>query len=235
MIFRFILLTCFASFHFFSMGQDLNYREIFGEKYVEAELFIAQNKNVFKKYFPDSGEFQIAASIVFPEIIRFNELQNRIETEAIKTLYVQYGGQYANFSVGPFQMKPTFAEQLEKEYFLLNLKTNAGYTSFDTASTNGARIKRVERLSTLDGQLMYLSLFHEVSEERFHGLKFYTPVDRLRFLAAAYNSGFHNTVETIAKRAKERHFHTDLIFSTKSTKYCYSDISTHYFGELKIR
>jgi hypothetical protein len=235
MLFRILLLTCSISFHLSSIGQDLNYREIFGEKYDEAKLFIAQNQTAFKKYFPDSGEFQIATSIVFPEIIRFNELQNRIETEALKTLYVQYGEQYANFSVGSFQMKPTFAEQLEKEYFRLNRKTNVGYTSFDTTSTNGARIKRVERLSTLEGQLLYLSLFYEVSEERFHGLKFDKLVDRLRFLAAAYNSGFQNPLETIKKRIKEKHFHTDLIFSPKSPKYCYSDISENYFRELNSR
>jgi len=55
-------------------------------------------------------------SIVFPELIRFNAIQDKIETFALQSLYVKYGKDYANFSVGPFQVKPSFAESLEKDF-----------------------------------------------------------------------------------------------------------------------
>jgi hypothetical protein len=233
MMIRFFFLSLLLSIQISLAGQNQNYREIFGKRYEQAEEFIAQNRNLFEKYFPDSSEFKLAASIVFPEIIRFNELYDKIEVEALKTLYVQYGEQYANFSIGPFQMKPTFAEQLEKDYCLQLLKPDLKITfAFDTTSTKEARLKRVERLSTINGQLMYLSLFCEISEDRFHELKFDSSEERLRFLAAAYNSGFHNPIETILKREKEKHFHTEVVFRSKSTKYCYADISFFYFREL---
>jgi hypothetical protein len=156
--------------------------------------------------------------------------------EALKTLYVQYGDHYANFSIGPFQMKPTFAEQLEKEYCKMMLENDLDAVClFDTNPSWKARIKRVERLSALEGQLMYLSLFCEISENRFRNLKFDTPTDRVKFLASAYNSGYHNPVENISLKKKEKHFHTKVIYNPKTEKYCYSDISAFYFSELKIR
>lgn len=233
MMFRFFLLSLLISVQFSLNGQNQNYREIFGKKYVQAGDFIAQKRNTFQKYFPDSALLHLASAIVFPEIIRYNELYDKIEVEALKTLYVQYGDQYANFSIGHFQMKPTFAEQLEKEHCLTKQKPDLNFSvSFDTTSTKEARLKRVERLSNFDGQMMYLSLFFEITEDRFRELIFDSPSNRVRFLAAAYNSGFHNRIETIFKKAKEKHFHTDVMYSSKSRKYCYSDISAFYFEEL---
>jgi hypothetical protein len=234
MFFRLLLLSAFTSIYVYSAGQYQNYSEIFGEKYVKAEDFIVENRITFTKYFPDTSEFQLVSSVVFPEIIRFNVLSNKIEVGALKTLYVQYGDQYANFSIGPFQMKPTFAEQLEKDYYKLNIKFDGNISEFfDTTSTSKARKIRVERLSTLEGQIMYLSLFCKIAKNRFQKLKFKTPVDCVRFLAAAYNSGFNNSIETIESREKEKHFHTDLIYSSKSQRYSYSDISAFYYVQLK--
>lgn len=234
MYLRYFLISIFISIHLYATGQNQNYHKIFGKKYIQAEDFIIQNQNIFEKYFPDSSEFQLAASIVFPEIIRFNELRDKIEAEALKTLYVQYGEQYANFSIGPFQMKPTFAEQLEKDYCRLPMKLKLNVSVlFDTASTKEARLKRVERLSTMDGQLMYLSLFCAISKNMFHELKFDSLSERVRFLATAYNSGFHNPIEIILHREKEKHFHTEVMCRSKSQKYSYSDISAFYFGILK--
>jgi len=234
MMIRFILLSLFISVNLSLTGQNQNYRELFGKKFEQAEDFIAQNHKIFENYFPDSSELELATSIVFPEIIRFNELYDKIEVEALKTLYVQYGDQYANFSIGPFQMKPTFAERLEKDYLRSQVKPELNVSgSFDTISTKEARTKRVERLSTINGQLMYLFLFCAISEDSFHELKFDSSEERVRFLAAAYNSGFHNPIETIMQREKEKHFHKEVTHRSKSTKYCYSDISVFYFSELK--
>jgi hypothetical protein len=231
---KFLLLSLLISIQLSLTGQNQNYREIFGKRYNQAKDFIIQNRNLFEKYFPDSSDFQLVASIVFPEIIRFNELYDKIEVEALKTLYVQYGDQYANFSIGAFQMKPTFAEQLEKDFYKLKVKRELNITVlFDTTSTKEARMKRVERLSTQEWQIIYLSIFQMISEQRFQTLKFDSIYEQVKFLAAAYNSGFHNPIETILKREKEKHFHTEVMFRSKSTKYCYSDISAFYFSELK--
>ena len=55
-------------------------------------------------------------AIVFPELIRYSKLQDVIESNDLKVLYVQFGDTYSNFSIGRFQMKPSFCEQLEKDY-----------------------------------------------------------------------------------------------------------------------
>jgi hypothetical protein len=53
-------------------------------------------------------------SIVFPEIIRYNAFKDFLETKTLEWLYVEYGKDKADFSIGLFQMKPSFVEKLEK-------------------------------------------------------------------------------------------------------------------------
>jgi hypothetical protein len=36
-------------------------------------------------------------SIVFPEVRRYNNLKDGIQTESLRALYVQFGKEYANF------------------------------------------------------------------------------------------------------------------------------------------
>ena len=52
-------------------------------------------------------------AIVFPELMLYNSVKDDIESESLRVLYVQFGKAYADFSVGPFQMKPSFAEEVE--------------------------------------------------------------------------------------------------------------------------
>ncbi len=60
-----------------------------------------------------------AISIVLPELIRWNALQDIMETTALELLYVEKGKDGADFSIGYFQMKPSFIENLEN-YVLTN-------------------------------------------------------------------------------------------------------------------
>ena len=55
-----------------------------------------------------------ALSIVFPEVIRFNSFSDFIETKTLEWVYVDYGAEKADFSIGLFQMKPSFIEKLEE-------------------------------------------------------------------------------------------------------------------------
>ncbi|MBN2730416.1 MAG: hypothetical protein JXR53_14415 [Bacteroidales bacterium] len=42
-------------------------------------------------------------SIVFSELIRYDTIQDYFEVSALKTLYIQYGKDYADFSIGNFK------------------------------------------------------------------------------------------------------------------------------------
>ena len=75
----------------------------------------------------------MALAVVFPEIVRYSDLEDLIQIRALKVLYVQYGRKYADFSVGHFQMKPSFIEQLEADWNRLasaEEKSAAGIPAF---------------------------------------------------------------------------------------------------------
>lgn len=95
----------------------IDYRGIFGEKYTEAENYLI-NQHWISDSLKANGLFpDLAKAIVFPEVIRYSVIRNKLELHGLFTLYVQYGERYSDFSVGYFQMKPSFARQLELDVF----------------------------------------------------------------------------------------------------------------------
>ena len=58
---------------------------------------------------------KLLSSIVFPELIRYSHLKDKVEISALYSLYVLFGKEFSNYSVGMFQMKPSFIEKLETE------------------------------------------------------------------------------------------------------------------------
>ena len=57
----------------------------------------------------------IAESVVWPEMERYTRLQDLAETAAVYGTYITTGGG-PDYSIGLFQMKPSFIENLEKQY-----------------------------------------------------------------------------------------------------------------------
>ena len=55
-------------------------------------------------------------SIVAPEITQYSFIRNTLESYTLNVLYVQYGRAYADYSIGFFQMKPSFIEEHGKTY-----------------------------------------------------------------------------------------------------------------------
>jgi len=212
-------------------GED--YRVIFGERYAEAEDYLAERPWIAEAIRLPPEEMRIALSVVFPEIIRFSFLQDKIQLRALKVLYVQYGRKYANFSVGHFQMKPSFIEQIEADWNRLSSaeeKAALGIASFDPGDTSEARKNRVLRLDETRWQVDYLRLFMAIMRKRYGNVTFSSVEDRLRFYATAYNAGYSGGAERLRRRMEESHFHLEL-FSPKRT-YNYADVAVFYFRRL---
>ena len=67
--------------------------------------------------FPEFGiRTELAVAVVFPELVRYSALMDFMETTAVKALYQQKGVKGADFSIGRFQMKPSFVEDLERQW-----------------------------------------------------------------------------------------------------------------------
>jgi hypothetical protein len=139
-------------------------------------------------------------AVVAPEIANYNLLKDQVEYRMLEVFYVEKGKDYANYSVGPFQMKPIFVEQLEQE---LNQRSELKDLSaaFQYHSTDLFEIRkmRVRRLKTVYWQLRYLMLYHQIIRLRFPDLQEKSTEEQLQFLAAAYNRGYTHSKETILK------------------------------------
>ncbi len=98
-----------------------------GEKYNRAVRYFLSANWLVDSLRKSEVDPNFARAIVFPETVRYSFLQNQAEIAGLMVLYVKYGSAYADFSVGRFQMKPSFAEQIEHDARELKI---AGYDEF---------------------------------------------------------------------------------------------------------
>lgn len=166
-------------------------------------------------------------AIVFPEIIRWNAFQDIIELTADKTLYVQGGRTVADFSVGHFQMKPSFIEDLEG---YVGKHESLQYCSFiiiKEKSEKEARKKRIKRLEQFEWQLMYAYAYWLAAQHKFQSETFRNDYERIRFFAAAYNFGFMKPVDQI--RSWQRKLAFPYGGHYKGVQSAYAEISIEFF------
>ena len=207
---------------------SINYQKVFGSDWLQAEQFVREHGAEWKPIFEEFDvDADIATAIVFPELIRYSRWQDAIETAAVNGLYVTGGQEKANFSIGRFQMKPSFAEEIDEEWNKSRLSREFNFL-FDTRDAADARRNRLKRLGTLEGQCRYLAIFIRLMYLRHPRLQTLPKEHQIRFLATAYNRDHTVSWEQNLKMQKQRHFHTDMI-KTRSTKtYRYCDISVAY-------
>jgi hypothetical protein len=207
-----------------------DYAGIFGRDYTAALEFAAGHAEadaVFRSWeIPPA----FAWAIVFPELIRYSALADVLETGNLKVLYVQFGKGYGDFSVGHFQMKPSFAETLEGDFLRLadaRDRARIAEAPFDRAGTVDARRARARRLTDVAGQALYLAMFVRVLDKLYAGQIWMNLEDKLRFYATAYNAGYRLGASRIRRESAVPRFHTGL-FAGK-TVYAYSDIAADFF------
>lgn len=207
-----------------------DYPAIFGERYASAERFLRDHAWIVAALdLPPAGA-RIALSVVFPELIRFSALEDDIQVRGLKVLYVQYGRSYANFSVGRFQMKPSFAETLEADaarLFGRRERAALHLPAFERGDTPALRERRVRRLDDLAWQVRYLRLFMLVMGKRYPAAARSRSEDTLRFYATAYNTGYAAGEAAIRRRFGRRLFHVAR-FAPAET-YDYADVALSCF------
>jgi hypothetical protein len=205
------------------------YEAAYGTECAKASAFYAEHRAAFERHAATAGlDAAFLFGIVAPELTQYHHLSDRLECYSLKVLYVQGGRSYADFSVGFFQMKPSFVEQMEDSLRLRTaLHERFGACLLAAPGSRAARVERIRRLSQLEWQLHYLSLFCALVEARFGDRPFASGEERLRFHAAAYNAGFHRSFEAITAIAGQSLFPH---FST--VKYRYADISVWFYSSV---
>jgi hypothetical protein len=208
-----------------------DFGKTFGSKATKAALRLAaleQNFTLCSNLCKENNIF--IKSIVFPEVMRFDALKDDIETESLRTLYVQLGEEYANFSIGLFQMKPSFAVQVETKakQLLPNNICNELQLYYNDSTEEAIRAARVDRLQDTDWQLVYLTAFVCICNKIYEHKIFNSNTDRLQWYATVYNAGFDKTGAYIIKKIKQDNFY--LAQQMPGKKFKYAAIATWYYA-----
>jgi hypothetical protein len=221
----YILLTLFCIlFAHPSRSQSLNYAEIFGEDWKKAETFEKENRQWIKPLIEKNNiSYPLAISVVFPELVRYSALRDKMEISLLKTLYVNLGEDYADFSIGVFQMKPSFAETIRDEStaYLGRRSAIRFKTISEYEDIKDFRKSIIKDLEDPESQVIYLISFIRICEKKFN-LNRLDEIKLLKFLSTAYNFGIDKTGIQIAKMTDRKFFSTKLI---SSEKYSYADVS----------
>ncbi len=208
-----------------------DFAKLFPDNFTEAQGYMIENKHVIQfvcgKF--STEPFEVCA-IVFPERLRYSALRNSAEMLSLEVLYVEYGADI-DFSVGPFQMKPSFAERIE-DYILQDSLLTYKYRILLPKSDDSyaERSKRIERLNELSAQVVYVCAMIDILKKR-HNLKLISELERIRFLATAYNFNFLATEAEIINAEQFAFFPYGSKF--KGKQYKYADVAEYYFRILQ--
>lgn len=211
-----------------SFTPQTDYGKVFGSDWLKAEAFVSGNEAWMKRlcdrydvYYPT------AIAVVFPEIVRYSAIRDKIEITLLKALYINLGEDYADFSIGQFQMKPSFAEALHKKAPMLKGRLRK---LFQEKSKNDDikkyRAAIVRDLENPESQFLYLIAFLKICEN-VYPLGDIDEDARLRFLSTAYNYSFQKSFDEVNKMTGKKFFYTKLV---RGDSYSYADISVYWYA-----
>jgi len=211
-------------------AQELNYEDVFGEDWRKAEVFLRENRCWMEPVLESHNmPYRVAIAVIFPELVRYSALRDRMEVTLLKTLYVNLGDEYANFSIGHFQIKPSFASTVRKEArCALGRKSDIHFqqaSEFNDISNYRKSI--IVDLEDPKTQFNYIIAFIRICEKKYKTGRM-SENERVKFLATAYNYGIDKSAEQIRNMIPGRYFSTKIF---KSTTYSYSDISIYWYRQ----
>ena len=226
-----VLFIAFAFFCFAKQQYtNADFGKTFGNKATAAEnkmIRMQQSFTLCAKLVNTSPLF--LQSIVFPEVMRYNILKDGIETESLRTLYTELGEDYADFSIGIFQMKPSFAEAVES--FSASLLSDSIQSelqlNYSSKNKKAIRAERVERLQDNDYQLIYLTAFVLICNKIYTQKVFKTEAEKLAWYCTVYNAGFNKTDKYIEEKIKQDNFY--LSRNMPGKKFRYAAVAGWYY------
>ncbi len=226
------LLVIISSLFLFAKKEYLrtDFGASFGHKAVKATTRLSQMQSLFETCAPIcNAQPAFMQAIVFPEVMRYNTLKDGIEAESLRTLYVQFGKEYANFSIGLFQMKPSFAEEVEQKTAGLLSQHIQQELQLQYFSSNeeDIRMERVQRMQDKNWQLIYLTAFIAICNEVYKTKIFHSTLHKLQWYATVYNAGFNRTDQYISQKVNQENFYLQQDMPGK--KFRYAAIAAWYY------
>lgn len=172
-------------------------------------------------------------SIAAPEYIRYRELSNLMEVQALRLMYAELGSEQVDFSVGYFQMKPSFIEMLEVE--VRNdevLQTEfADLIGFYSVDASGIRQERIDRILDIKYCILYLKAFEALVRKKYAmELEGMTIPQSLHFMATAYNLGLDQSGSVIKKYQSKQNFPHGPHYT--GDQHAFGDLSVRIYSQL---
>jgi len=226
------MLLMLAGLQLSGQDQPPDYAVIFGNDWQKALLFLEEKNSWIR---PALAKFDIpydeAVAVVFPELVRYSALRDKMETTMLKTLYRNLGDDYANFSIGVFQVKPSFAEEIQERVFSGTDKELKALFRKRSSFPN-KRLYRASIISDLENpetELNYIIAFYLLCERRF-GNEWPDTGSKIMFLATAYNTGNLRNKREIEAMTGKKFFSTKLF---KGETYPYADVALFWYNHYK--
>ena len=210
--------------------QDLDYQEIFGDDWGKALTFERENRVWLEPILTRNHiSYPEAIAVIFPELVRYSALRDKMEITLLKALYVNLGEEYANFSIGQFQMKPSFAEIIREQATNV-LPRRSGIVFKSKEEFENIREFRKSIITDLEDpktQFTYLVAFIKICEKTYK-INRMDEASRLKFIATAYNYGINRNSEQIDSMIDKKFFNTKLF---KTENYCYAEVSLYWYNQ----
>jgi ribosomal protein S4 len=202
------------------------------QEYQTALGFVQLNKkNLVNKITEYGADYEVCAPIIFPELLRYSIIWDQIETSTLKIFYVTFGEDYADFSIGRFQMKPSFIRHLEEHAYLIEQDDlRSKLLIADKKEDKAKRIERIARLEDVRWQTFYLAMFYRIVNAKYSETLSRMPFsEKIRFFATAYNYGFHFGSDYLIKRINQKLFPDGK--NTIKPQYCYGDLALFFYND----
>ena len=192
------------------------------------EMF-GEYKQVFRNTFAGATEDDIAVafSIVAPEVSCYDAVMDFVEVGTMKYKYVRNGE--CDYSIGYFQMKPSFVVSLEKEVFrnaALKRKYGSWLAYSQGSDAKQVRRERLTRLCKTEWQIKYLAIFVDIVKTRTASWNLRSNEERVRYWATMYNAGFY------LSRARVEQRQTVKQFPRGTTEFNYSAVAVEFYRSL---
>lgn len=202
----------------------------FDSQWSDAIAQCQRNKKIFSEHLSGTPiPVAESVSVVFPEMLRYVLWKDLFETAALELLYVRYGTSKVDFSIGWFQMKPSFAEKLEREIYestdLVMHYSDLVKYSVPHNDSVAIRSERIKRLKQLSWQLRYLNAFIALALTRYP-VENLEPAERVKILAAAYNRGLVQSVEELNSFNKLKTFPYG---PQRSNPFGYAQVAEYFY------
>jgi len=227
---KILLFLLFTKSLISGWSQSTNYQDLFGDDWKKAMTFEKENRGWIEPILAKNNiSYPLAISIVFPELVRYSALRDKMEISLLKTLYVNLGEEYADFSIGQFQMKPSFAEMIhEKASDVSGHGCGITFKNIsDFEDIKDFRKSIVNDLEDPKSQINYLIAFIKICEREFKtGHK--DEMSCVKFLATAYNFGIDKTAAEIEEMTDKKFFSTRLV---SSENYSYAAVSLFWYKQ----